>query len=429
MSRRFVLLGLAGVRATWPRDVTGWAMSGALPIEFTKCVSAEEVRARLRSGRTHSAVLIGSDALGVDRDLMAVVTEFGCAAIVVGSDDVDWTALGATARLHEVFGRDELLDRLEQCATPVGGNDDLGVPSVLDDQVDTDPSGSFVAVTGRGGAGATTLAAALAQELAAACGRTVALADLQRRADLAMLHDATDVVPGLQELVEAHRHGTCSATRVRSMTYRVPNRGYDLLLGRRRTSDWVSLRPAATAAALGGLRTAYDVVVADVDADLEGERETGSIDVEDRNVASRLGVELADLVLVVSDPSLSGVHRLVTIVDELDRHGVDAARIVPVLNHAPRSPRTRAELHGSLVSLVDPTVAAALHPTLFVSARRHVDDTHRRGTRLPVALGKDLATAVNLALDRLGPATRASAEPEPVAVGSLGTAELAGGER
>ena len=54
-----------------------------------------------------------------------------------------------------------------------------------------------------------------------------------------------------------------------------PTGGYHLLLGLRRHRDWTAVRPHAFAAGLDGLRRAFRVVVADVDADLEGERTTG----------------------------------------------------------------------------------------------------------------------------------------------------------
>jgi hypothetical protein len=47
----------------------------------------------------------------------------------------------------------------------------------------------------------------------------VLLADLKLDADLAMLHDARDVVPGLQELVDAHRHGHPTGDEIRRLTF------------------------------------------------------------------------------------------------------------------------------------------------------------------------------------------------------------------
>ena len=98
------------------------------------------------------------------------------------------------------------------------------------------------------------------------------LADLALEADQAMLHDAGDVVPGIQEVVEIHRTAVPSATDVRALAYTVADRNYDLVLGLRRHRDWVTIRPRAFGAALDGLRRAYKTVVADVSNDLEGER-------------------------------------------------------------------------------------------------------------------------------------------------------------
>ena len=435
MSPRFAVLGLATVRSVWPREVTGWAMSGALPIDFAKCVSADEVRARLRSGRTQSAVLVDANALGVDRDLFAVVHEFGAAVIVVGSDERNWTDIGANAQLHEVFSRHDLLDRLTATCSPLGPNVDIG-PVATTEPGQARSGGRLVAVMGRGGAGTSTLAAALAQTVAdPSAGATTQastsqpatlLADLARRADQAMLHDATDVVPGVQELVEGHRQTRMNATQIRATTFRIQARGYDLLLGRRRAGDWITLRPRALEAALDGLVDTYGFVVADIDADLEGEDESGSVDIEERNVCARAVVERADAVVIVSDPSLSGIHRLVTMIDECIRFGVDEARLVPVINHAPRSARIRADLNASIAALADADLGGDVASTVFIGSRRHVDDAHRNGTRLPAAFGRDLAAAVNAAVARAPRLVDASTELVPVAVGSLG---FAGRER
>ena len=77
----------------------------------------------------------------------------------------------------------------------------------------------------------------------------VLLADLNLDADQAALHDARDVVPGVAELVDAHRGGQPSADEIRTLTFRVPSRSYHLLLGLRRHRDWTVLRPRAFEAA------------------------------------------------------------------------------------------------------------------------------------------------------------------------------------
>src|SRR4029453_8698916 len=168
--------------------------------------------------------------------------------------------------------------------------------------------GRLVAVTGAGGVGRSTLAMALAAGLAAdpRDRGLVALADLALHGHQALLHDAGDVVPGLLELVEAHRASALPPPQVRALCFGVPERGYDVLLGLRRHRDWTALRPRAVDAALDALRGAYRSVVADVDADVEGEDQCGSVEVEDRNVLARHTLRDADLVPVVGLPGIGG---------------------------------------------------------------------------------------------------------------------------
>ena len=75
---RFVLLGLAQVRSDWFREVSQWATTGAIAAEFVKCVSAEEVRARLAGGRQFSALLVDASLPSLDRDLIDTVQAAGC---------------------------------------------------------------------------------------------------------------------------------------------------------------------------------------------------------------------------------------------------------------------------------------------------------------------------------------------------------------
>src|SRR5690606_6932196 len=161
-------------------------------------------------------------------------------------------------------------------------------------------------------------------------GSTTVLADLCLDADQAMLHDARDVVPGLQELVDAHRTARPGGREVHALTFDVVNRGYNLLLGLRRHRDWAVLKPRTFEASLDGLRGAFDVVVADVADDLEGEAECGSVEVEERNVMARTAVARADVVVAVGAPGLKGLHGLVRTVNRLREHGVPPERVLAV---------------------------------------------------------------------------------------------------
>ena len=96
MSDRFVLLGLARVRSPWFVEVGRWCTSGSLPAQFLKCVSADEVRARLASGRAHSALLVDAHPGNLDRDLFATATRHGCPVVLVADPDlpIDLDELG-----------------------------------------------------------------------------------------------------------------------------------------------------------------------------------------------------------------------------------------------------------------------------------------------------------------------------------------------
>lgn len=420
---RYVLLGLAPARADWFSVVGQWATTAVVNAEFVRCVSAEELRARLASGRPFSAALLDGSAPGVDRDLLTALRDAGTAPIVV--DDAGtrpWTSVGAAAVLPSVFTRDDLLDTLAAHARTIG-------PAV----VGTGPArptpgpsspGALVAVTGPGGTGASVSAIALAQGLAAGDRGAVLLADLCRVADQAMLHDSRVVVPSVQEITEAHRTGSPSSDDVVAQTFAVEERGYRLLLGLRRPRQWVTLRAQAFQATLDTLQRTFDVVVADIEPDLEGEAETGSLDVEDRHLMARATASRAAAVVVVGVPGMKGVHALVrTILDLLDL-GVPTRRIVPVVTQAPRSPRERAELTGTLGALARASLGstgAALAAPVFLP-RRKVDTALRDGVAVPRPLPGLLAGAVTHVLDTVGDLRGdrgADTQPARIAPGSL----------
>jgi len=424
---RYVVVGLAQARSAWFGEVARWATSAALPVEFLKCVSLEELRARLASGRAFSAVLIDAAVPGLDRDLTDTARAAGCAVLVVDDGRIrrDWADLGISAVLPSDVGRADLLEALARSAVPIGRGDALGTVD-LTDATATGWRGDLVAVTGVRGAGASTVAMAVAQALAADARRAglVVLADLGLDADQAVLHDAGDVVPGLQELVDAHRAGVPSPDEVRGLTWDVAGRGYALLLGLRRHRDWSAMRPRSVEAAVDGLRRAYRVVVADVDPDVEGEDQCGSTDVEDRNVLARTAVTRAGAVLVVGPTGTRGVHRLVRVLDALLEVGVDPRRLVPVVNRAPRGPRARSEITRAVADLLAGVRGAdRLASPVYLPERRRLEDAIRDGERLPAAFCAPIGAAVSAVLERVSVDADTPRLEEPVAIvpGSLGS--------
>ncbi|MFL6204710.1 MAG: hypothetical protein ACJ739_05115 [Acidimicrobiales bacterium] len=421
---RFVVLGVAQVRSAWFRDVARWATSAVLPIEFVKAMSVEEVRVRLRSGRGYSALLIDDSLPGTDRDLVDLARDAGCAVVVVDSGRAprQWSELGASALLPSTFDRDQLLQVLHQVATPIART--VGAPSPRPVEGSAPGfRGRLVAVTGAPGAGRSTLSAALAQGLASDPRHRdlVCLADLALDADQAMLHAAGDVVPGLIELVEGHRSGVPTIDDVRALTWNVSARGYHLLLGLRRHRDWTAVRPRALGAALDGLRRSFRIVVGDVDADVEGEQDTGSLDVEERNAIARATLSAADLVLVVGLPGLKGLHSHLRTTRALLAHGVPSDRLVPVINRSPKAPRARAELTTSFGTLLGADGHGVPGP-LHVAERRHLDQIHHDGVRFPDGWLAPVVSSVQAVLDRepAGEPMPVMTTLEPVRPGSLG---------
>ena len=435
---RFVVLGLAHPRAEWFRRVAQWANAAALPMEFIKCLSADELRARLASGRAHSAVLLDAALPAVDRDLLAVVADARCAALVIdggltstdgGAIARNWTGLGAASVLVADFDRAALLDALAEHARPVSSAD---IVAESNDDGDLPPwRGAVVTVVGNGGAGTSTVAMASAQAMAndVRYGGSVVLLDACRNAELAMLHDCGSVSPGIQELVESHRNGRPTAGEISRLAFALPDRGYDLIVGLRRSRFWASVRPAAFRSAFASLTRVWQAMVVDTDSDFEGESEGGSADIEERNVMSRTAITEADLVLAVGLPTVKGLHCLTRLIVELVEHEVAPECIVPVLNQAPRTPRQRAAFASVLADLVPFRRGAAALPPVFLPVRP-VDRLLRDGHRFPRALVDPIGNAITRALNDRGraeriviPAKERFARVRPGALGSYGESD------
>lgn len=428
-SDRYVLLGLAPPRAPWFDAVAQWTTSAAIAAEFTKCVSAEEVRARLASGRPFSALVVDASTPALDRDLVEAARSRAVPVIVVvtGREPPFWAEdLGCAAVLPAGFSRDDLVEVLAAHCAPVGRA--TALPPLLDDPVAPIWQAPLLAVCGPGGTGASVVAMALAQGLAAdpRYARRVLLADLALRADQAMLHDGRNLGPGIQEVVEAHRLARPAPDEIARMTFEVPRRGYRLLLGLRQAEAWSALRPRAVDAAITGLRRSFQVVVADVTGDVEGEAESGSVEVEERNHLARAAVKSATVTVAVGAPGLKGVHSLSRLVRDLVRAGVAPGRLVAAVNRSPRHPRARSEVARGLASLLeasgmDLALAAPVH-----LPERKLEDVLRDADPLPAALVDPITRAVQMVADRVADSAPPAVEPERIVPGSLSSWSDAG---
>jgi hypothetical protein len=420
---RWVVLGLARPRSSWFSELAKWSTAATVPVDFIKCMSSDEVCARLTSGRAHSALLVGSDVRGLDRDLIDSTTSVGAAVIVVDPNSGrNWADLGISGALPATFDRAELMTVLAEHAPPIRQVRTTTGTHTADTTTGT--RGHLVAVTGSGGSGTSTVAMALAQALGNQpdSQSMVLLADLARNGEQAMLHDARNVVPGVQELVDAHRVGRLPSEEIRALTFDAVGRGYHLLLGLRRTRDWTAIQTRAFEAALDGLQRAYGCVIADVDAEVEGESETGSIDVEDRNLFARTTFARADIVLVTGLAGVKGLHSLTRTLRDLSSFGIPVGRLLPVIGRAPRSPRRRIEIRAVLGELMSADELSDLRSPVYVPDRKDLEIALRDGVQLPHALGAALLRPVEAFLsDSPQRPESESAEPVAVQAGVLGS--------
>ena len=432
MRERFVVLGVAPVRREWFTKVSRLAHEAAIPVEFIKCISTNEVISRLESSRPFSAALIDGSANGIDRDLFDLAASVGCSPIVIdhGLVERDWAELGAKAVLPERFEGADLLAVLEDHAQPVGGTTEDPTTAEAGESLDT-RRGRVVAVTGSGGMGASTVAMALAQGLAERSDpRPLVLADMALRSSQALLHDTRDVIPGLTEFVDTHRLGVPNAVEAAASVHSFPERGYDLLLGLRHERDWGSIPARALAASWNTLINRYQTTVCDITGDFDGVEETGSTDIEDRNRLARMAARNSDLVLTVSKGGAWGMRHLIASIVALEEVGVEPSRIVPVINFAPRSPRTRAEITKAVTQLLDgrSKEPRAVAPPTFIPFRKNLDAAVGSGAPMPSAIHSPVTSSVEIFLERLNADDSGSEKAvqqfeEPVAVtpGSLGT--------
>ena len=426
----FVVLGVARPRTTWLTDIGRWATSSMLPIEFIRCVSIDEVRSRLQSDRRFSAVLLGEDCTGVDRDVIETARDAGCIPIVITDSTPrrDWLALGAVDTLTKPVTPHHLLAALRDHAI---GVDHRSQMPTHETSVDASPPGRLIAVLGPGGSGTSTTAMAIASHLAEQPTRRhesiptrVGLIDASLNADQALLHDLGDVVPGLQELIDLHRTANPTNDEVRNFFWFSPRHGYDILPGLRRHRDWSTLRRRTTLAALASIHRSFDLVVADADADFEGESETGSIDIEDRNLLARELARNADLVVLTVRAGITGLSRALRTLRELAELGVETERILLVILGAPRSTRHRSELSRTILRLFDEIVPSHSLPTpVMVPLRRDLEPFLHDGTPPPRATFGSINAAVSERLHQVElREPRPSFHPKPIAVipGHLG---------
>jgi hypothetical protein len=171
---------------------------------------------------------------------------------------------------------------------------------------------------------------AMAQGLAPA--NDLVLADFARRSHQALLHHLSPGAGGLLDLI-AHLRGRClSSSEVRDGTVTVDGQPYRLLLGPSRSRHWTAVHSGSFDVALQALRVAFGLVVADITGDFDGEGETGSLEIEERNHPARQVALAADLVVLVGGPGRTARHATADTHERLTALGVEGPRILTCTN-------------------------------------------------------------------------------------------------
>lgn len=312
------------LRSPWPIALLvdrrpPWAHRGS---GLVWCETGSELAVLARAGRVRAAVV---DALlaGLDTELLALIRRSGVVVVIDGRDGAArrWQATATSVVGALPADEASLVAAVEEAESAARTWVRPNPPR---------PPAALITVLAAPGGDGTGTATSLARSLATTRdgSSTVVLADLTLDAPHRALHGFAPDRPGLPDLVEAGRFGPPPATSPRAG--HLTTQGYRLVPGLLRHHDWVMVGDHAAERALDAVRTGADLVVAHVDRDLEGETDTGSFDIEDRNVLARTAVRAADLVAVAAGSDRSGRLGAIGTLGALARFGVPHERIIVV---------------------------------------------------------------------------------------------------
>jgi hypothetical protein len=204
---------------------------------------------------------------------------------------------------------------------------------------------------------------AMAQGLAPA--NDLVLADFARRSHQALLHNLSPGVGGLLDLIARLRGRCLSNSEVRAGTLAVDGQPYRLLPGPWRSRQWTAVHSRTFDIALQTLRAAFGLVIADITGDFDGEAETGSLEIEDRNHPARQVALSADLVVLVGGPGPTARHASADTNERLRALGVEGSRILTCTNRV-----ATAGKEDLVLPDVGPMKDAALPASLVVPLQR-----------------------------------------------------------
>ena len=371
------------------RVVAGWEPLRREVVVVRRCADLAEVLAAAGAGLARVAVL-GADLPGADAEAVDALQRHGVGLLVLLPDgdaagplEHRWRALGA--RRFAGAGEDPaVLARAAVAAAETVGHppapQEERAPSgswgaTVPDEAAPGGPGRTVAVWGPPGSTArSTVAVNLAAELAAT-GAVTVLADLDTRgACVAQLLGLLDDAPGVLAVVRAATEGRLDArTLQRHAAVVLP--GLAVLTGSPDPRRWSELRPVGLRRVLEVAAGSADWLVLDLPSGLDDD-EGG-----DRDAATRVALEAADVVLVVGAADPVGLQRWIRTWQRLEEvaPGVPAVAVLSRVRAsavgAPAPRRVAAALHrfaGVADAVLLPEDAAADQAVLAGRALREV---------------------------------------------------------
>jgi MinD-like ATPase involved in chromosome partitioning or flagellar assembly len=319
---------LVSTGAAWESRALGTLNEHPGVVVLKRCVDVDDLLATASAGQGEVAVL-GAELAGLDATVVDQLRQYGVRPVAVAPDDDVARARAHRIGIDAVVAADRIDDLVEAVVRDPG-------PALTEEPTVEAPavprpaaplSGRVIAVWGPAGApGRTTLAAALAAELARRRLLTVLVDADPYGGSVAQQLGVLDEVSGL---LSAARLVTSGAIDERFPT--VQRRLSDhlrVITGLPRSDRWVEVRPGALAAIVERARSEAQVVI-DTGFSLE---QDPAIDVgvrPERNGLTLEALETADEILVVGSADPVGLARLARALTEV--HEVLPAPVLRVV--------------------------------------------------------------------------------------------------
>ncbi|NNN12703.1 MAG: hypothetical protein HKL81_03005 [Acidimicrobiaceae bacterium] len=260
--------------------------------------------------------------------------------------------------------------------TPESNRDQANSPSTNTGERRT--TGHIISVVGSGGVGTSTIAMALAQGLSQIGGSSL-LVDARLRGEQAFLNDARSNAMGISELIRATRISRLEKRDLDPYLEWVSTRCYSLLKSGRTKRDWLGWDQDSISSTLETLTSNFGHLVVDVGCDFEGSSDTGSNDIESRNLLGRLSLARSSLVVLVGTDDTKGIFSLASINREISRSELTTSPSLFVMNRCESSRLKRAmdqqELARLLSASANPKVPSAERDqaeVIYIPSR-HID--------------------------------------------------------